>query len=67
MLLVADIVTDVVVGCFFVVVVVFFIIVLELFPKVLFCCDHAFGFIVASSIFTGFDLKTTPFNLTISV
>ena len=37
MLLVADIVTDVVVGCFFVVVVVFFIIVLELFPKVLFC------------------------------
>ena len=36
MLLVADIVTDVVVGCFFVVVVAFFIIVLELFPKVCF-------------------------------
>ena len=31
------------------------------------CCDLVFGFTFAFSIFIGVNLKTTPFNLTISL
>ena len=36
---------------------------LEYFQKVLYCCDLAFGFTFALSIFIGFDLKATSWNL----